>query len=114
MDFWQSLLATGGLLVAEDDDSEVIGFGTVDVSADEQIKQLYVLPEYQGRRVSSMLLARLEEVAGKSGLYEVVLHAAPGAVAFYSRAGYNAISPDADSVHDHDGVMMSKKLIAEK
>ena len=109
MAFWESLLAAQGLIVAEVDD-RVVGFGTVDLQANEQIRQLYVDPAFQGKGIGGRILTRLEEIAQTGGLDRLTLHATPGAVAFYQRAGYNPIAIDGPSDHDHDGVMMAKIL----
>lgn len=111
--FWERLLVASALLVAETD-GEVIGFGTLDVTAAEQIRHLYVASSHQGNHVGAKLLAALEALASQGGLAEIRLHAAPGAVAFYRRAGYNPIAPDEATARDHDGVMMRKTLPRER
>ena len=108
-DYWGNLLPSQGLLVAEAE-GEVIGFGTIEAVAREQIRQLYVAPSYQGRGVGAQILARLEEVARGCGLSVITLHAAPAAVAFYCRAGYTPMESAPAEHHDHAGVMMSKEL----
>ena len=109
LDYWETLLASQGLLVAEAEGA-VIGFGTIEVEAREQIKQLYVSPAYQGRGVGAKILARLEEIARGRGVSFLSLHAAPAAVAFYRRAGYTPMESASEGHHDHEGVMMSKEL----
>jgi GNAT superfamily N-acetyltransferase len=110
--FWEGMILSQGLLVAESG-GRVIGFGTIDITAREQIKQLYVADPYQGRGVGAKILGRLEEIAKSRGMTALTLHATPSAVAFYQHAGYTPIANTADSEHDHDGVMMSKGLPVE-
>src|SRR2546422_5928506 len=62
---WEQLIQAGGLLVAEMDDC-IIGFGGIDVSATEQLKWLYLLPQRQGAGIGSQLLSRLESIDRKS------------------------------------------------
>jgi GNAT superfamily N-acetyltransferase len=102
------LIRDGGVLVAEDA-AGVIGFGSIEVGAAEQIKWLYVLPGQRGGGVGSELLGRLETVGWEAGLTSIRLHAAPGAVGFYRRNGYREVAPEAEVGHDHDGAEMLKE-----
>ena len=93
----------------------VIGFGGIDIDATEQLKWLYVLPEYQGAGIGARLLKELEQVGWTCGLSAIRLHAAPGAAEFYQRHGYSRVAEDDSEdnrvVHDHAGVEMIKHRI---
>ena len=104
---WNRLIQKGWLIVAEVE-GEVIGFGGIDIDATEQLKWLYVLPEYQGAGIGARLLNELEQVGWTSGLAAIRLHAAPGAVEFYQRHGYVRVAAEDRVVHDHEGVQMIK------
>jgi ribosomal protein S18 acetylase RimI-like enzyme len=101
------LIAAGGLVLAECDD-HLAGFGAIDVQAAEQIKYIYVAPQFQNAGIGTRLLDRLETIGRAAGLQTITLHANPPAVAFYHRAGYNPV--ESESHHDHDGVVMMKWL----
>ena len=104
---WERLIAAGGMLVAEAED-KVVGFGGIEVTAQEQIQYVYVAPAYQQHGLGKEILARLEDLGRQSGLCALRLHADPKAVKFYTRAGYYPI--ESDIQHDHDGVAMRKQL----
>lgn len=106
-DEWFRWLALDGILIAEADD-RLIGFGAIDVTAKEQVRWLYLLPEFQGSGVGSKILHELESLAWSSGLQAIRLHATRNAVEFYLKQGYTRI-PDIQRLdHDHDGVEMIK------
>ena len=107
---WNRLIQEGWLIVAEVG-GEVIGFGGIDIDATEQLKWLYVLPEYQGIRIGARLLNALEQVGWTNGLTAIRLHAAPGAVEFYDKHGYSRVAKDEQVVHDHEGVEMIKHRV---
>jgi GNAT superfamily N-acetyltransferase len=103
---WCRLVSVGGMVVAEVE-GQIAGFGGIDSDAVEQLKWLYVMPEYQGAGVGAAILKRLEEIAWSLGLTAIRLHAAPGAFLFYRRHGYREVERD-DVVHDHEGIAMVK------
>jgi len=103
------LIADGGVFVAEQS-GVVVGFGSVEPSAAEHVRWLYVLPACQGGGVGSEVLRRLERAGREAGLKSIRLHAAPGAVGFYRRNGYRETTAEEEVGHDHDGVEMSKEL----
>ena len=105
---WRRWLAIDGIVVAEEN-NQVIGFGGIDVTAGEQLRWVYLLPEFQRSGIGSKILHELETVAWTSGLRSIRLHANPDAIEFYSRHGYAPI-PDHEQIgHDHDGVEMVKQ-----
>lgn len=104
---WDRLIRDGGLLVASVD-GQIIGFGRIDVDAVEQVKWLYLLPEFQGVGVGSKILERLEKIGWEAGLTALRLHSAPQAVEFYSRHGYRMVQDSQKLGHDHEGVEMIK------
>jgi GNAT superfamily N-acetyltransferase len=104
---WNQLIQAGGLLIVHDA-GRIIGFGGIDVKAREQVRWLYLLPQYQGAGIGSQLLQRLEEVGWKAGLNLLRLHSAPAAIEFYRRHGYKAVEPSELIGHDHDGLEMVK------
>src|SRR5262245_56221368 len=89
-DDWQRLIAAGGLILAECEHQQA-GFGAIDVQAAEQIKYIYVAPQFQNAGIGAKLLDSLEAIGRAAGLQTITLHANPPAVAFYRRAGYNPV-----------------------
>ena len=106
---WRRLISDGCMVVAEVK-GEIAGFGGIDTNAVEQLKWLYVMPEFQGSGVGTQILKQLEEIGWSRGLSTIRLHAAPGAFLFYQRHGYREMERD-DVPHDHDGIMMSKNRV---
>ena len=106
-DEWRRWLSLDGIVIAEADD-RLIGFGGIDVTAKEQIRWLYLLPEFQRSGVGSKILHELESLAWSSQLQAIRLHATPSAVGFYSRQGYTRVPDNQQFDHDHDGVEMIK------
>jgi GNAT superfamily N-acetyltransferase len=90
-------------------EGEIAGFGGIDTNAVEQLKWLYVMPEFQGSGVGTQILKQLEEIGWSCGLSAIRLHAAPGASQFYQRHGYRVVEGD-DVPHDHAGIMMIREL----
>jgi GNAT superfamily N-acetyltransferase len=103
---WIRWTGNRGLLVAEFND-QVVGFGGIDVQAKEQLKWLYLTPEFQGRGIGSKLLGELEEVGWRSGLKSIRLHSIPNSESFYIRSGYSPVI-EAQFDHDHNGIEMMK------
>ena len=102
----------GGLYIAELRET-AIGFGGIDFDATEQIRYVYVIPEYQrsGLRVGLRILETMEAAARQRGIRLVRLHSTPDAVRFYEKAGYSAVEPKDLIGHDHPGVEMAKDLV---
>ena len=106
---WSRLISGGSMVVAEVE-RQIAGFGGLDSDGVEQLKWLYVMPEYQGAGVGTAILKRLEEIGWSRGLAAIRLHAAPGAFLFYRRHGYREVERD-DVAHDHDGITMVKERV---
>lgn len=107
---WERLFQAGGLLVAERD-HDVVAFGGIDVRSTEQLKWLYVLPEFQQTGIGRRLLAELEAIGWSAGVTALRVHAAPGAEVFYARSGYVRVDPSEQVNHDHEGVEMIKRRV---
>lgn len=105
---WRRLISGGSMVVAEVD-AQIAGFGGIDCDAVEQLKWLYMMPEYHGAGIGSEILRQLEEIGWSRGLTAIRLHAAPGAFLFYRRHGYREVERD-DVPHDHDGITMVKEI----
>ena len=101
------LIALGGIVIAEAGNIS-IGFGGIDVKAREQLRWLYLLPEYQRAGFGSKILLELEEIGWRSGLQSIRLHSTPNAVQFYAKLGYHRVPVHEQFGHDHDGVEMVK------
>ena len=107
------LIEAGAVLVAEEQ-GRVIGFGSIEVSAEEHVRWLYVLPECRKDGVGSELLKCLERIGWGAGLDSIRLHAAPAAAGFYRRNGYEEVAGGERVGHDHDGVEMVKERERER
>lgn len=106
-DEWRRCLGSEGIVIAEEND-QLIGFGGIDVSVKEQLRWIYLLPEFQRTGFGSRILNELETIAWNSGLRSIRLHATPGAVEFYLKRGYTPVSDLEQFGHDHDGVELVK------
>src|SRR5882724_4395506 len=105
---WDQLIQAGGVLVAQTE-NQIIGFGGIDVTAIEQVKWLYLMPQYQRADVGSEILKRLEHIGWEAGHLSLRLHAAPEAVSFYRKNGYTDV-PAAERIgHDQEGGEMIKR-----
>lgn len=110
-EYWYKLIRQGGMFIAELEETAV-GFGGIDIHATEQIRYVYVIPEYQKSdlRAGSRILEALEAVARQKGLGSIRLHSTPNAVRFYEKAGYSAVRVEDAIAHDHPGVEMAKTV----
>jgi len=66
-------------------DGEIVGTGAI---YENQIKRMFVLPEFQGKGYGSMLLDRLEQQAANKGYANVVLDFSLPAYSLYEKRGY--------------------------
>jgi predicted N-acetyltransferase YhbS len=105
----ERLIRDGGVFVAEEA-GVVVGFGSIEVGAAEQVRWLYVVPGRRGSGVGSEIMRCLESAGREAGLESIRLHAALGAVGFYRRNGYREAVSNEGVGHDHDGAVMSKEL----
>ena len=109
---WDRLIQSEGLIVAAVA-NQIIGFGGIDVTAADQLKWLYILPEYQKSGLGSKILQQLEMIGWRCGLQRLQVHAAAGAVGFYERHGYVQLDQAHQTEHDHEGVGMVKSQGAD-
>lgn len=77
-------------IVVAEVDGDVVGFGHLDV-AEREVRSIYVHPAYARRGVGVAILSALESAARDRGLSSLSLLAALNAVAFYERAGWQAV-----------------------
>ena len=59
-----------------------------------EIKRMYVLPEYRGRKIASQILSELEKWASELKFDQVILEtgkAQPEAIGLYTKSGYQII-----------------------
>ena len=73
-------------------DGDVVGFiQMVMAQRQGELARLYVHPDWQGRKVGSVLLAAGEQFLRSKGIkrYSLYVHSrAPGAIAFYKKKGF--------------------------
>jgi len=104
---WNRLIQAGCLLVAQVE-GQIIGFGGIDLNTTEQVRWLYLLPQYQGTGIGSKILKQLESIGWKAGCDSLRVHSAPQAVEFYRKQGYREVAATEHLGHDHEGVEMVK------
>jgi GNAT superfamily N-acetyltransferase len=66
----------------------IVGFSAL---KQQNVRALYVHPDYQNKGIGSMLLDRLEIHAAKKGLHRLKLNASLNAGGFYEGRGYRVI-----------------------
>ncbi len=76
---------------------EIVGFGELGQETGE-VQGLYVSPALKGRGVGWKLLRTLEERARAYGLKSLSLTSSLNAVAFYERAGFEAVEERSDTI----------------
>lgn len=69
-------------------DGKVIASGSI---VEEEIKRVFVLPEYQGRGYGRKIMTKIEETAINKGIRRVALCASLPSKDFYLALGYNVI-----------------------
>jgi hypothetical protein len=67
--------------------SDIQGFGGLELN---EIRILYVAPEYHRNRVGSKILLYLESLVPSAVFSDIFVYAAPGATGFYQTHGYQA------------------------
>lgn len=78
----------------------IIALGALD---ENEIKKLYVDPDFHEQGIGTEMLSRLEEIAAEDGNKTVVLNAYANSVNFYKHRDYDEIHPE---VFERDGVRM--------
>jgi ribosomal protein S18 acetylase RimI-like enzyme len=101
-------------VVASIGDTDV-GCGAVRLIDDgvAELKRMFVVPEFRGRRIATDVLCALEAEARALGASRVVLETAirsPEALALYGRAGYREIAKFGPYVASSISVCMGKDL----
>ena len=92
--------------------NRIVGFGCLDVSGNE-IKKLYVSPDFSRRGIGSALIQYLEEQAKKEGCSRLKVYSTENAVTFYRRHGYSVLDPNSSGVFRRSiiyGALMSKNI----
>lgn len=81
--------------------------GTVGLR-DDYLRSMFVGPEYQGRGLGKMLVARIEEKARQKAIPELMLHSSLTAREFYLALGYEFV--ELQSYPEGPFVLMRKPL----
>lgn len=89
---YRELLSGGGGVVAQDAARRVLGYGVIDLAANE-IDALFVDPDCAGRGIGQQLMRAMEAMAVPEQPLE--LSASLNAVAFYRRAGFEVLREEA-------------------
>ena len=74
------------VLIARDASKQAVGMASLNVKDDElgEVKRMYTLPEARGKRIGSLMLERIEQLAGQAGLS--ILKLETGAVSGFESA----------------------------
>ncbi len=80
------------MCVAEERQTKrITGFAAIEISQ-EQIKAVYVDPDFVGRGIARSLLTHLEDLALAAGLTQLSLDSSLNAESFYLKSGYSVIA----------------------
>lgn len=114
---FNTLDAMLGVVVAYVGDTAV-GCGAFKRHTDDiaEIKRMFVLPEWRGRRIAAGVLAVLESWAAERGFTVCVLETGlkqPEAIALYKRSGYREIPNYGQYADVVNSVCMRKELTSE-
>jgi GNAT superfamily N-acetyltransferase len=105
----------GAFVVARAGDGTAVGCGAVRVIEPGvgEVKRMYVVPAWRGRRVAARVLATLVARAGDLGVSRLVLETGdrqPEAIALYERSGFNRIPRFGPYVDAVNSVCMERVL----
>lgn len=81
-----------------------------------EVKRVYVVPTFRGRRYGHRLLARLEQTAAEFGYHTLRLETGtrqPESLVLYERAGYRRIPNFEPYVESHWSVCYEKRLATQ-
>lgn len=67
---------------------DIVGTGAL---KENEIKRMFIIPEFQGRGYGSILLDKLEQQAVNKGFVDVVLDSSLPAYSLYEKRGYSSI-----------------------
>ena len=90
-----------------------VGCGAVKSYTNEtgEIKRMFVLPEYRGRKIASQILSELEKWANELEFKQVILEtgkAQPEAIGLYTKSGYQIIPNYGQYENVENSVCMQK------
>jgi len=103
---WQRFFSTNETLdfVAIDSENKILGFSTL-ISKKNEVRAMYVSPEYQGKGVGKRLLEKMNLVAIENGLTHLSLHSTTIAHRFYESNGFETrVETRFETTHDMGGV----------
>ncbi len=106
--------AEQGLTVVLELDGRIVATGTV---VGNNIRRVFVLPEYQGRGLGKQVMTRLERHALAEGVESVELDVSLVSKRFYDRLGYRLAKRDYVPLEDGqrlDYYLMTKYLASEQ
>lgn len=83
----QAIASEDEVILAAEIEGVICGFGVV-VPANEELRALYVHPDFGGRGVGSAILLRLEGIASERGVKRLQLDSSLNAEGFYRKHGY--------------------------
>ena len=96
--FQQMYNENGGIFLVASDDGKVIGTGAIRRLDDEtaELRRMWLLQQYHGRKIGFRITQRLFEVAREKGYKKIRLetnHIQVEAVTFYQKLGFHEIPP---------------------
>jgi len=106
--------AEQGLTVVVELDGRIVATGTV---VGNNIRRVFVLPEYQGRGLGRLVMERLERHARAEGVETVELDVSLVSERFYDRLGYRLVKKDYIPLEDGerlDYFLMVKSMAEER
>ena len=101
------------MLVAEDGGRVV---GTISLTGDGEINNLFVKPELHGTGIGKGLLKAIEEKAASKGLNKLFLYASTNAVDFYKKNGYEKEHEEVEEINnkEYKVVFMTKRITTSR
>ena len=97
-----------------DSEQQPIAVGRLHVtSVDEgQIRYMAVMKKYRGKKLGTLMIMALEQVAREQGIKRLVLNSQEGSEQFYLKCGYH-ITGDAPTLFGSISYMQMKKKLSE-
>lgn len=78
-----------------------------------EVKRMYVLPEYRGKKIAQMIVSELETWSVELGFTKCILETGlkqPEAIALYKKAGYHIIENYGQYVGVENSICFEKRL----